>query len=196
MRIGENARARASWMVVALLCSWGCDGGGAAPVGDCEPTECGPPPGAPAIECADGSAGGNTGRCLRGADGVCSWELRDCPAVSCRSDGVLCDGMPPECEAGQLAVVSEGCWTGACASVAMCEPANCDETQVTCERTPPTCPEGLAPVVQGDCWADVCVPTGLCAGCRATGCAAGSTCSACGLTTGFSWVCVPDGAAC
>ena len=46
----------------------------------CEVTKCGPQLGLPTIMCADGSAGGNTGRCLLNADGTCGWEVRDVPA--------------------------------------------------------------------------------------------------------------------
>lgn len=45
----------------------------------CDPTACGPAPGAPAFICPDGSVGGNTGRCVMDASGSCSWEFRDCP---------------------------------------------------------------------------------------------------------------------
>jgi hypothetical protein len=31
--------------------------------------------------CPDGSLGGNTGRCLRHANGACGWEIRACPPV-------------------------------------------------------------------------------------------------------------------
>jgi hypothetical protein len=40
---------------------------------------CGPAPGAPAIQCSDGSTGGNTGRCIVQADGQIGWEMRECP---------------------------------------------------------------------------------------------------------------------
>lgn len=40
---------------------------------------CGPAPGAPAIQCSDGSTGGNTGRCIVQPDGQIGWEMRECP---------------------------------------------------------------------------------------------------------------------
>jgi hypothetical protein len=60
-----------------LMGARGC--GDPVPIGGtCEPADCGPAPGAPANESADGSIGGNTGRCLY--DGTrCGWEFRECP---------------------------------------------------------------------------------------------------------------------
>jgi hypothetical protein len=54
-------------------------GSGAATEEECRVTECGPRPGMPVRKCDDGSLGGNTGRCLRRADGACGWEIRTCP---------------------------------------------------------------------------------------------------------------------
>ena len=54
-------------------------GSGAATEEECRVTECGPRPGMPVRKCDDGSLGGNTGRCLRRADGACGWEIRACP---------------------------------------------------------------------------------------------------------------------
>jgi hypothetical protein len=45
---------------------------------DCNPSLCGPAPGAPACTCSDGSIGCNTGRCITNDSG-CGWEWRDCP---------------------------------------------------------------------------------------------------------------------
>lgn len=45
----------------------------------CQPVDCGPAPGSPSYTCADGSIGGNTGRCRRDLAGVCGWEIRECP---------------------------------------------------------------------------------------------------------------------
>ena len=44
----------------------------------CAPEECGPRPGLPNWMCADGETGGPTGRCLRGDDGACGWDINDC----------------------------------------------------------------------------------------------------------------------
>jgi hypothetical protein len=44
--------------------------------------------GMPAQACADGSTGGNTGRCVVQADGKCGWEVRECPqTVGCVRSG-------------------------------------------------------------------------------------------------------------
>jgi hypothetical protein len=178
----------------ALMGANECGGGGPSAT-ECVPAECGPEPGAPAYECADGSLGGSTGRCLRAADGTCGWELRECPAVDCGLTPVACDALPPECAEGERAVVAEGCWTGACAPLEMCERADCDGSRVLCDTLPPECPEGMRPSAGEGCWGP-CVPSELCADCRTSGCAEGSTCSACPGPGAVVYACVPDGAAC
>jgi hypothetical protein len=45
----------------------------------CDPAACGPPPAMPNYMCEDGTWAGPTGRCLRSATGICSWEIRECP---------------------------------------------------------------------------------------------------------------------
>jgi hypothetical protein len=46
----------------------------------CDPVDCGPPPAMPNYLCEDGTLAGPTGRCRRGPEGVCGWEIRDCPS--------------------------------------------------------------------------------------------------------------------
>lgn len=46
----------------------------------CTESECGPQLGRPNELCDDGSTAGPTGRCLRGSDGTCGWEVLECPA--------------------------------------------------------------------------------------------------------------------
>ena len=47
----------------------------------CAPSDCGPRPGMPTQQCADGSRGGNTGRCQRSPGATrCGWEIRECPS--------------------------------------------------------------------------------------------------------------------
>jgi hypothetical protein len=79
----------------------GCGEGGTT----CDAEACGPAPGMPAQECPDGSIGGNTGRCLAGEDGTCSWEIRECPeeeACAPEDCGPM-PGMPAhECEDGSI----------------------------------------------------------------------------------------------
>jgi hypothetical protein len=53
-------------------------GGASAVV--CPESACGPQLGRPNELCADGSTAGPTGRCLRGNDGICGWEVLECPA--------------------------------------------------------------------------------------------------------------------
>lgn len=52
---------------------------GGTTVVECTKDKCGPMAGAPAEQCADGSIGGNTGRCIDKGGGVCGWEFRTCP---------------------------------------------------------------------------------------------------------------------
>lgn len=100
----------------------------AIPEGECPSEECGPRLGAPTIMCEDGSIGGNTGRCLRNADGSCGWELRECPSdptgQSC--GGRTVDG-PRECPEGFFCSYSEA---------AICGWA---DAPGTCQRRPDAC---------------------------------------------------------
>ena len=59
-----------------------------APAIICEPTQCGPALGMPNTRCVDGSIGGPTGRCVANRYGVCSWQVRKCPAIGqlCRKE--------------------------------------------------------------------------------------------------------------
>lgn len=65
------------------------DGGGASSGGSSGSTAtecsdkslCGPALGMPNHQCADGTTGGPTGRCLKQGDGTCGWEVRDCQDV-------------------------------------------------------------------------------------------------------------------
>ena len=73
-------------LVLGLGLVLGCGGAtgtGASGTGgpaECRPADCGPRLGMPSQQCADGSTGGNTGRCIRFMDGNCGWEIRECPA--------------------------------------------------------------------------------------------------------------------
>src|SRR5579864_2255947 len=59
-------------------------GGSGTGIKECtSKADCGPQPAMPAIACADGSAGGYTGRCLQQVDGSCKWENRTCPPSMC-----------------------------------------------------------------------------------------------------------------
>ena len=100
-----------------------------------DPTSCGPAPGIPSWLCADGSAGGFTGRCIASAAGTCEWEVRACdPTTECTI--AECGPMP-----GSPAIVcadgSIGGNTGHC----MRDPAtgSCGWEQRACPTTPTTC---------------------------------------------------------
>jgi len=95
------------------------DGG----AGRCDPSECGPGPGAPSELCWDGSTSGFT--CVRSASGTCGWSYRGCPpAPACGSVG------------------------GACPSGAYCKFAVCPAPGAsgTCAMIPSGCPKNLDPV--------------------------------------------------
>ncbi|WP_437974084.1 hypothetical protein WMF11_36745 [Sorangium sp. So ce295] len=59
----------------------------------CDVDACGPALGTPSWECADGSIGGNTGRCIPHPDGTCGWEVRECRQPVCDVD--TCGEPPP-----------------------------------------------------------------------------------------------------
>lgn len=108
------------------------------PPAECAPDECGPALGMPIRMCDDGSWGGPTGRCLRSAEGVCGWEIRECPP----SGGGTCSptecgpapGADPMCPASggttgtSAAVGCERALDGTCGwhfSCGECSPADC-----------------------------------------------------------------------
>jgi hypothetical protein len=88
------------------------------PVETCDPSACGPAPGAPAEMCWDGSIGGFTGRCIKQSSGVCGWEFRSCPPA------------PGKCMKSSDCGKSQYCDvpTGMCGSTGMCAklPEGCD----------------------------------------------------------------------
>ena len=86
------------------------EGGSGSAAVECPAGSCGPALGMPAQKCSDGSVGGNTGRCLRNAEGGCGWEIRECPA------------SPTDC-------ITTGCSGTVCA-----EPGK--EVITTCEMKP------------------------------------------------------------
>jgi hypothetical protein len=119
---------------------------GCVPPGECVPESCGEVPPTLPIVCADGSAGGYTGRCLPARGGGCEWEFTDCDPSTCTD--VSC-GPPPEEMPGI------GCADGSTPTY-VCEhdPAGLCGWQLECggagECTPEEC--GPAP----DCPALIC----------------------------------------
>jgi hypothetical protein len=136
----------------------------------CGNAECGPPLGLATIICADGSTGGNTGRCLQTTSTKCHWEIRSCPApvpspvppkLDCTAAGA--------CPSPAPGAPSEACWDGSIAGptcvdaggtcgwkITTCPPvppelacgANvCKKGQTCCSGMPfptPTCIDGMA----------------------------------------------------
>jgi hypothetical protein len=89
----------------------------------------------------------------------CAPEPTPTPTGSCYGD-VYCDSLPPECPEGSLPGIANGCWTGECIPIELCErpPLICENItdEVTCvSRTDCapiyvgvdcTCPDGSEPM--------------------------------------------------
>jgi len=82
------------------------------PVETCDPSACGPMPGAPSERCWDGSTGGFTGRCIKQPTGVCGWEYRSCPPAPGKCVTKSDCGKSQYCDAP----------IGACGSTGTCMP--------------------------------------------------------------------------
>lgn len=145
----------------------------------CDPTECGPAPAIPAWICDDGTTGGFTGECRRGADGTCGWVINGCTRA--------CD--PTECPDPAPGAPSYTCPDGSIAG-----PACTRADDGTCGWSFLECPNDCNGVA---CPPDhVCDPaTGSCqpvnTACGDVLCAAGEYC--CNPSCG---TCAPLGAAC
>ena len=139
----------------------------ACPPADCSPEDCGPALGMPNYECPDGVTIGGPGDCTRNEDGVCGWEIIECPT---------------ECAAGETKDAGDGCNTcectgegaWACTEIA-CPPAECtsgetkeaDDGCNTCECTEDgswACTEEVCPLECGpdDCGPALGMPNYLC----------------------------------
>ncbi|WP_434041550.1 MULTISPECIES: hypothetical protein [Sorangium] len=103
----------------------------------CDVDACGPALGTPSWECADGSIGGNTGRCIPHPDGTCGWEVRECRRPVCDVDA--CDELPPM-----------EYWT--CPDGTRIYPACTPTDGDSCSWVFPACP----PDVSGVCDVDAC----------------------------------------
>lgn len=81
----------------------------------CEESLCGVRPRTVTLMCADGSLGGNTGRCLYNDDLSCGWEMRACPDVACGARlGDTC-GEDQFCDFSEAAMCGYADGTGVCA---------------------------------------------------------------------------------
>ncbi len=88
-----------------------------APGDACEASLCGPRPRTVTLMCSDGSLGGNTGRCFRGDDLTCGWEMRECPAdVGCGAR------LGDTCTASQFCDFSEAAMCGYADGTGVCRP--------------------------------------------------------------------------
>ncbi|MBS2018330.1 MAG: tail fiber domain-containing protein [Deltaproteobacteria bacterium] len=136
----------------------------------CKKDLCGPALGMPALLCADGSLGGNTGRCIR-EKGACHWEIRECPKppppspTDCSAPNACgpAPGIPDQiCDDGSVAgakcVASK---SGACGwqittcpapAPDKCGKSTCSKGQTCCSGMPfpePTCVNGtMCPISQ------------------------------------------------
>jgi hypothetical protein len=138
--------------------------------GDCPLGSCGPPLGLPNWQCADGSWGGPTGRCLRaGESGSCGWEIRACPPA--KACGAFLGGSCPDDQYCKHAV-------GACLVAG---------DRGTCSVRPETCTTDYQPVCgcDGLTYGNACaaarsgaslVSNGVCAG-QPCGGSTGATCA-------------------
>ncbi len=157
----------------------------------CALEDCGAPLRAPSYICDDGSLGGNTGRCIPGAEGVCGWELIDCPRGECTVDE--CGPAP----GAPNYLCEDGSWGG---------PTGCTRApDGTCGYGFRDCPAAMACVADGDCGADRHCEGGVCrvgSGCGGMSCDPSSQyCSAVvpgvpGAETSYDCAPLPESAVC
>jgi hypothetical protein len=104
-------------------------------------------------ECADDPA----------CDTVCGGFCVPEDPATCFGE-VLCLAPVPECPAGTMPGVSNGCYTGECIPLDECPPVPFEEChgQPACDALPPECPEGHVPQLRGACWTGACIPLQLC----------------------------------
>jgi hypothetical protein len=139
---------------------------------DCDPNEscnadelCLPDP--------NGCGGGGDGNgdsadpvpCEQACWGYC---VPDDPGPSCYGD-VFCDSIPPECPAGSVPGISNGCWSNTCIEYDQCappiDPGLC-YAEVTClvdfDSFQDPCPPDSVPGVIDGCWSGYCIPMADC----------------------------------
>ena len=128
--------------------------------------------------------------CARGSCPDCEDCVADCLPHGCPTEDQADCKMPrPDCDNGQVAVVSDGCWV--CVDLATCLPSrntSCDDgSDVLCDMIPPRCREGEILAAQNACW--VCVNPATCrpwgeAGCKQdTDCSPEDFCDPCGTSS-------------
>jgi hypothetical protein len=177
------------------------DGGGGAEGGDgavvecASVTNCGPAPKSPAIQCSDGSLGGNTGRCLQTASG-CAWEQRECPPTLCFDPaGALFANLKKCASAADCVVVSyqaNCCGSMHAAGVSAAHKAAVEKCaadravalpECECATSPPIADDGSSAATDSSPAAVSCNGSGQCETtfkegpvCGATTCKPGGTC--------------------
>lgn len=82
--------------LVALVLLLGCEyvdvPGSPGGSDECTEAQCGPPPGAPNIECEDGSIAGPS--CERNEGGECAWVFLECPDTDAECTPEECGPAP------------------------------------------------------------------------------------------------------
>lgn len=89
--------------------------------GECPVESCGAKLDLPAQQCADGTTGGNTGKCVKQADGACTWEIRECPSAQGGCERGGCSGTVCSEEGGGMMTTCEFKPEYACYGNAVCE---------------------------------------------------------------------------
>lgn len=121
---------------------------------------------------------------------VCRLGVCETERLSCDQNKVLCDSLPPNCEAGMLPETSPNCWTGRCVPAVFCDVipdcSFCPDgkmcVQYTGEGIFPTVCEPIPPGCGGtpscECAADL-VCTGIFSFCSVKGDVIGCDCPNC-----------------
>lgn len=102
------------------------------------------PPSPDSAVCGGASLGRGGGYCAGPADGPL--PVTCCTGWNCDERGVLCDGIPPTCPAGEVRTVTAFACYGPCVPATHCAPIpcgagclpgwTCDATTATCRRAP------------------------------------------------------------
>ena len=86
-------------------------------------------------------------------------------AGTCTSSEILCDALPPECPAGTVPGILNGCWSGYCIPFDACDPpidpGSCHEP-VVCTAAEPKCPQGSVAGRANGCFTGFCIPVEQC----------------------------------